>query len=99
MKLNNSPLMKALWLFIGALFLVFMFVPLGKMLMLSFNVGDGLGLNHYVDIISSNNFRQVMFNSFFVAIVSAMSATFLAFILAYPVHWTNLPNGFKQTIK
>lgn len=99
MKLNNSPLMKALWLFIGAFFLVFMFVPLGKMLMLSFNVGDGLGLNHYVDIISSNNFRQVMFNSFFVAIVSAMSATFLAFILAYTVHWTNLPNGFKQTIK
>ncbi|MCH1782732.1 iron ABC transporter permease [Psychrobacter glaciei] len=99
MKLNNSPLMKASWLFIGALFLVFMFVPLGKMLMLSFNVADGLGLSHYVDIISSNDFRQVMLNSFFVAIVSAMSATFLAFILAYTVHWTNLPKGFKQTIK
>jgi len=69
------------------------------MLALSFNVGDGLGLGNYTSIVMSNDFKQVMLNSFFVATLSALSATLLAFILAYTVHWTNLPKGFKLFIK
>lgn len=69
------------------------------MLALSWNVGDGIGLDNYKSIASSDSFKQVMFNSFFVATVSALSATMPAFILAYTVHWTNLPNGFKKVIK
>ncbi|MGM8910658.1 ABC transporter permease subunit [Psychrobacter sp. 1U1] len=99
MKLSNPPQAKAIWLFVTILFIVFLFVPLGKMLALSLNVGDGIGLDNYTAIASSDGFQQVMFNSFFVATVSALSATVLAFILAYTVHWTNLPNGFKKAIK
>lgn len=76
-----------------------MFVPLVKLLALSLNVGDALGLENYTSILSSDGFLQTMKNSFFVATMSALSATFLGFILAYTVHWTNLPKSFKQFIK
>lgn len=99
MKLSNSPLVKAIWLFVAVLFVMFMFVPLVKLLALSLNVGDTLGLENYTSILSSDGFLQTMQNSFFVATMSALSATFLGFILAYTVHWTNLPKGFKQFIK
>ncbi|MDE4454861.1 ABC transporter permease subunit [Psychrobacter sp. DAB_AL62B] len=99
MKLSNPPLVKVIWLFVSILFIAFMFVPLVKMLALSFNVGDGLGLENYTSIISTDSFKQIMLNSFSVATISALSATLLAFVLAYTVHWTNLPKGFKQFIK
>lgn len=99
MKLSNSPLVKATWLFVAVLFVMFMFVPLVKLLALSLNVGDALGLENYTSILSSDCFLQTMQNSFFVATMSALSATFLGFILAYTVHWTNLPKSFKQFIK
>ena len=99
MKLSNPPLVKVIWLFVSILFIAFMFVPLVKMLALSFNVGDGLGLENYTSIVNTDSFKQVMLNSFSVATISALSATLLAFILAYTVHWTNLPKGFKQFIK
>ena len=99
MKLSNSPLVKATWLFVAVLFVMFMFVPLVKLLALSLNVGDALGLENYTSILSSDGFLQTMKNSFFVATMSALSATFLGFILAYTVHWTNLPKSFKQFIK
>ena len=99
MKLSNSPLVKAIWLFVAVLFVMFMFVPLVKLLALSLNVGDALGLENYTSILSSDGFLQTMKNSFFVATMSALSATFLGFILAYTVHWSNLPKGFKQFIK
>lgn len=99
MKLSNSPLVKAIWLFVAVLFVMFMFVPLVKLLALSLNVGDALGLENYTSILSSDGFLQTMKNSFFVATMSALSATFLGFILAYTVHWTNLPKIFKQFIK
>ena len=99
MKLSNSPLVKAIWLFVAVLFVMFMFVPLVKLLALSLNVGDALGLENYTSILSSDGFLQTMKNSFFVATMSALSATFLGFILAYTVHWTNLPKSFKQFIK
>ncbi|WP_201565577.1 hypothetical protein [Psychrobacter sp. CMS30] len=47
MKLSNPPQAKAIWLFVTILFITFLFVPLGKMLALSFNVGDGIGLDNY----------------------------------------------------
>ena len=99
MKLSNSPFVKAIWLFVAVLFVMFMFVPLVKLLALSLNVGDALGLENYTSILSSDGFLQTMQNSFFVATISALSATFLGFILAYTVHWTNLPKSFKQFIK
>ncbi|WP_372860898.1 iron ABC transporter permease [Psychrobacter sp.] len=99
MKLSNSPLVKAIWLFVAVLFVMFMFMPLVKLLVMSLNVGDALGLENYTSILSSDGFLQTMQNSFFVATMSALSATFLGFILAYTVHWTNLPKGFKQFIK
>lgn len=99
MKLSNSPLVKAIWLFVAVLFVMFMFMPLVKLLALSLNVGDALGLENYTSILSSDGFLQTMKNSFFVATMSALSATFLGFILAYTVHWTNLPKSFKQFIK
>ena len=99
MKLSNQPLVKLIWLFVSILFIAFMFVPLVKMLALSFNVGDGFGLENYTSIINTDSFKQVVLNSFSIATISALSATLLAFILAYTVHWTNLPKGFKQFIK
>ena len=99
MKLSNPPLVKVIWLFVSILFIAFMFVPLVKMLALSFNVGDGLGLENYTNIINTHSFKQVVINSFSVATISALSATLLAFILAYTVHWTNLSKSFKQFIK
>lgn len=99
MKLSNSPLVKAIWLFVVVLFVMFMFMPLVKLLVMSLNVGDALGLENYTSILSSDGFLQTMKNSFFVATMSALSATFLGFILAYTVHWTNLPKSFKQFIK
>lgn len=99
MKLSNPPLVKVIWLFVSILFIAFMFVPLVKMLALSFNVGDGLGLENYTNIINTDSFKQVVINSFSVATISALSATLLAFILAYTVHWTNLSKSFKQFIK
>lgn len=57
MKLSNPPQAKAIWLFVTTLFIVFLFVPLGKMLALSLNVGDGIGLDNYTAIASSDGFQ------------------------------------------
>lgn len=98
-KINNPPIIKLVWLLLAIMFLVFMGIPLLKLLAFSTHTENGIGLDNYINTLSSDNFHQTFLNSIFVAIVSASTATFLGFVLAYTVHWTNLSNKYKQFIK
>lgn len=56
----------------------------------------GLTGEFYTAVLSQDGFFTALGNSFAVAGASAAAAVLLAFLLAYAVHYTRLPKGFKR---
>ncbi len=76
---------------ITILFLIFLIGPVLGLLVKSFiqDGTEGLTLANYMEVLTSKGFLQALGNSFLISTVSAVLTTFLAFILAYTVHYTN----------
>ena len=84
------------------LFFFFLAVPMGLLLVRSFGgVGGtgGVSLAHYREIWGEKGFLGALGNSFLSAGLSAAVTTVLAFLLAYSIHYTNLPGWFKELIR
>lgn len=90
---------KAIFLMTMLLFLVFLVVPVGMLLLKSFEGGDGITFGHYLDMLGKRGFGQAFINSFLSAGTSAVVTTGLAFFLACTIHYTNLPRRMKKLIK
>ncbi|MGI6011935.1 MAG: extracellular solute-binding protein [Ruminococcus sp.] len=82
-----------------AVFLVFLAVPMVQLLMKSFVKDGSAGLGNYREMLGQRGFLEALGNSFLVASASAVLTTFLAFIMAYGVHYTNLGRKYKKLIQ
>lgn len=96
MKVKNREL-KLVFLAVISIFAVFLGTPI-LMLFWKSIWKDGFTLEFYISVMTQKNFFVSLMNSFKIAIVSAMIATFLAFVIAYTVHYTNVPKWFKSFI-
>lgn len=81
------------------LFILFLAAPIVMLLLKSFQDGTGKFWIHYVEVLSGKGFWKAVGNSLKAAGSSAAITTVLAFILAYTVHYTNLPGGLKKIVR
>lgn len=81
------------------LFAVFLVLPMVMILGKSFFGTSGFTLEFYQNIFRERNFGTIFRNSVVIAILSALITTALAFVLAYSIHFTNLPPIVKKVIR
>lgn len=90
---------KAIFIMVCILFAFFLLVPMWMILQKSFLGKEGFTLEFYQNILLRDNFIDVLKNSFGISLLSAGVTTLLAFILAYSVHFTNIPKWMKRMIE
>ncbi len=91
--------LKLIFLVLVAVFAVFLAVPAIRLLLKSFLGEDGLTGAYYLDVFFGKGFTTALGNSFAVSIVSALVAVGIAFVMAYIIHYTRLPRGFKRFVQ
>ena len=91
--------LKLVFLVLVAVFAIFLVVPAIRLLLKSFLGEDGLTGAYYLDVFSGKGFTTALGNSFAVSIVSALVAVGIAFVMAYIIHYTRLPRGFKRFVQ
>ncbi len=96
MKVKNKEL-KIVFFAVMILFAIFLMAPI-IMLLVKSVWKDGFSFEFYASVIGQNGFFTALKNSFQIAAASAVTATVLAFIIAYGVHYTSLPKWFKSCI-
>lgn len=98
MKQKNREI-KMIFGMILLLFGIFLLFPVAKLLLKSFVDSGGLTMKFYRDVIGGKNFLTALGNSFLVAGLAAVITTCIGFILAYTIHYTNVPKCVKQAIE
>ena len=98
MKKKNFELKLIFWIVV-ALFGLFLVVPLLVLLEKSIVGEQGITLEFYSSVITGKDFLPALGHSFLVAAAAALIAAAMAFVLAYVVHYTNVPKWLKQVIK
>ena len=91
--------LKLIFLILAVVFLAFLAVPAVGLLVKSFLGEGGLTGSYYLDVFTGKGFLEALGNSFTVAAVAALSAVGIAFVMAYILHYTRLPRGFKRLIQ
>ena len=90
---------KTIYAFVLAVFAVFLAVPIVRLLMEYFVGEAGAGISNYVEVLTGRGFLRALGNSITVSVSSALTATVLAFFLAYSIQYTNLNRRFKSVIR
>ena len=96
MNQKNRELKCIFW-GIVVLFSAFLLGPLVRLFGKSFWDG-GLTVDFYAAVVSKKGFLSALGNSFTVAAAAALLAVVIAFLMAYAVHYTKLPNGLKRAL-
>lgn len=89
--------LKQIYAMVVIVFLVFLLIPIVLLLGKSFEGGGSVSLEHYADVAGGKGFAAAFGRSIFVSCVSAVLTTALAFVLAYTIHYTNVPGGLKNS--
>lgn len=98
--MNKKPAeIKIIYTLIIAFFVVFLLFPGIMIIGQSLTTKTGAGFQNFISVISSGTFLQSIGNSFVVSSISAIITVLLAMVLAYTVHYTNIPKWLKSTIK
>lgn len=90
---------KAIYWFVIVLFACFLVLPLGSLLIQSFQSQGNFSFANYIQVIGEKGFLTALQNSFLVSGLSALITTFLAFMMAYAIHYTNIPLRLKKFMK
>ncbi len=98
MKQRNKGLM-LIFLLLALLFAAFLVIPVIRLLFKSFWTGSGLSLEYYQSVLTGKHFGQILANSFLVSAVSALLAVLIAFVMAYTVHYTKIPENGKKLVQ
>lgn len=100
MQSKKNKEIKLIFWVLAVFFLVFLAVPVMRLLLKSFiaDGSQGLTLANYKDVLTSKGFGQAVGNSFLISCTSAVITTAIAFFLAYTVHYTNVGKRFKSLI-
>ena len=91
--------LKLIFLILAVVFLAFLAVPAIGLLVKSFLGDNGPTGSYYLDVFTGKGFLEALGNSFTVAAVAALIAVGIAFVMAYILHYTRLPRGFKRLIQ
>ena len=74
--------------------------PLAILLSKSFlQASGGVGLENYLAVLNDEEFLLSLRNSFVVSGLEAFITVVLAFVLAYGLHYTKLPEKFKSVVQ
>lgn len=87
-----------IWTVIFLIFIVFLFYPLFLILLKSLKIGPSIKIDNFTRVLSGNGFVQAMKNSFEISAIASLITTFLSFIIAYTINYTNLNTAFKKII-
>lgn len=97
MKGQQKELKGIFWI-LFAVFLVFLLIPFCLLFGKSF-WDNGITGTFYHSVLQQKDFFTALCNSFQVAAAAAATATVLAFLVAYAVHYTLLPSRFKGFLR
>ena len=97
MRRKNTEI-KAIFLAVTIVFAAFLLLPAVRLLLKSFYEG-GFTTAFYREVVTQDGFGQALLNSFAVSGAAACLATVIAFALAYAIHYTGLPAGFKRGLQ
>lgn len=100
MQKKKNKEIKLIFAVLAAVFLVFLAIPVMRLLMKSFvqDGSTGFTLANYQEVLTSKGFADAVKNSFLVSCCSAAITTILAFFLAYTIHYTNAGKRYKSLI-
>lgn len=97
MRRKNWELKGIFWI-ITLLFVGFLAAPILLLLGKSLVGEGGFTWEFYASVVTREGFLTALGNSFAVAAASAVTATVIAFLMAYAVHYTGLPRWAKRLI-
>ncbi|MEE6134707.1 MULTISPECIES: ABC transporter permease subunit [Bacillaceae] len=97
--LNVRPEMRAIYGVTLTIFVLFLVLPIGVLLLNSFQSTKGLSLDNYFNMLSNNELITAFFNSIKVSSLTALITTILAFSIAYALHFTNICKPLKSMIR
>lgn len=80
------------------LFVTFLVIPLGSLLLQSFYNDNEFSLINYINTYQTTGFGHTLKNSFIVSLTSAFVSVVLAFIIAYSINYTRMFKWLKKFI-
>ncbi|WP_278452518.1 ABC transporter permease subunit [Thomasclavelia spiroformis] len=80
------------------LFVTFLVIPLGSLLLQSFYNGNEFSLINYINTYQTTGFGHTLKNSFIVSLTSAFVSVVLAFIIAYSINYTRMFKWLKKFV-
>lgn len=83
---------------IAVVFLIFLAFPLGFLFANAFQSGNGIGFQTFAEVLGQKEFFEALGNSFLISATCGIVTTVLAFIMAYTVNYTRLPEWLKSFI-
>lgn len=95
---NNLPLRIFFWLIVLT-FVLFLALPLVLLLVKSIWGEYGFTTVFYTSLFTSKSFVPVLGHSFLVSAAAALLATAIAFVMAYVIHYTKVPQGLKTFLQ
>lgn len=99
MNIKKQKELKVIYIINITLFIAFLFFPIIRLFIASFNIDGSVGLENYLNVIKIKGFLLALKNSIVISIVSALISTTLGFLLAYTINYTNLHKNYKKLIK
>lgn len=99
MRNGKEREIKGIYAAVLMVFLVFLLIPILLLLGKSFEGSSGFTLARYGEILTGKDFSGVLGRSIWIASISGVVTTILAFFLAYTIHYTNLPGIWKKVIR
>ena len=98
MKTKNKEII-IIFIAIVSVFVCFLIYPAARLLVKSLAGDNGITLRFYREVLTEKGFMKALGNSFVIAGTSALLTTAVAFLLAYAVHYTNIPDWNKKCIR
>lgn len=90
---------KVIFVVVTLIFAFFLAIPVLQLLGKSFLKDAGITGEFYQEVFASKGFLTAVGNSFQVSSLGALITTGIAFLLAYTIHYTNVPGIFKKGLK
>lgn len=96
---KTTMMMRSISFILLIIFILFLALPLGLVVLKSFQGLDGWTLQNYEKALTTNTLREVFFNSIWVSGIAAVITTVLAFLFAYTIHFTKVIKPIKKFIQ
>ena len=99
MKKIKDKEIKLIFVAVILLFGGFLIFPVIQLLSKSVWENSGFTMTFYQEVFTSKGFGTALGNSFLVSSLAAVCTTGLAFLLAYTIHYTNVPKIIKTFLR